>query len=113
MATILLAEDEDALRGLLAGLLRRHGYNVLAARDGREAVEIGRDNLDSIDLLITDVRMPGIDGPGVARELLSARPALKVLYISGYAEGRVLGGPFLQKPFSPAELSALVRDLLK
>jgi len=117
--TILLVEDEDALRGLAANVLRASGYTVLEASMGEDAERTSVEFKGAIAVLVTDVVMPGMNGPALAKQLHSSRPLMKVLYISGYTEN-VLGvqaelGPmtgFLQKPFTPSVLVHRVRELL-
>jgi PAS domain S-box-containing protein len=118
--TILLVEDEDLVRLVGRRLLTRHGYRVIEARSGRHALELWQDHADEIDLLLTDVVMPeGISGPDLARRLLGERPALKVIYTSGYAaeifrgEASLPGdAAFVGKPYRPEELLATVRSVL-
>jgi len=113
-------EDEEALRNLAAQVLRSQGYAVLEAATGEDAEIACRNFEGPIALLLTDVVMPGIDGPALARRLHASRPNLKVLYMSGYTEN-VLEmqdelGPvtaFLQKPFAPSVLLRRVRELLE
>ncbi len=113
MHNILVADDEAPLRHLLDRLLQAHGYKVYTAADGLEALRIGREHLDGLDLVIADIRMPGLEGTEVVRLLKESRPALKILLISGYTEGRALVEPFLQKPFAPSALIAKVCELLE
>jgi CheY-like chemotaxis protein len=117
--TILVVEDQDDVRNLVAAALRRYGYTVMDASQGEAAVEICRRETRPIHLLIADVVMPGMTGPAVARACRAEQPGLSVLYISGYAEhilrreaGDLPPGSYLQKPFSPAQLAARVRELL-
>ncbi|MBV9775384.1 MAG: response regulator, partial [Gemmatimonadetes bacterium] len=117
--TILLLEDEPAVREVMRRILLRAGYTVLEARGVEEARRVAGDPSTRIDLLVSDVVMPGMKGPSVARELLGMRPGMKVIFISGYAdEERMERGwlepdtPFLQKPFTPATLLDAVRKLL-
>jgi CheY-like chemotaxis protein len=118
--TVLLVEDEDAVRALAALILRQAGYTVLQARDGREAVFLGEKHQGRIDLLLSDVVMPGgIGGGQVAQRLTGLRPGLKVLFMSGYTDDAmvrhgVLGSAaaFLQKPFTPPILTRKVREVL-
>jgi CheY-like chemotaxis protein len=105
--TILLAEDEDSLRALLADLLEQHGYKVLLAPNGAQGLEIAGKYAGPIHLLLTDVVMPGMGGPALARNLATVRPETKVLFMSGYVEFHSLGASnlppdvhILQKPFS-------------
>lgn len=117
--TILLVEDEPAVRGLVHETLRLHGYTVLEARHGIEALLTGTRHLGPIHLLLTDVVMPQMSGPEVAEKLTSIRPEIKVLYMSGYPDHPVFaqGGikrdtAFLQKPFTPNVLVQKVREVL-
>lgn len=115
---ILLAEDDGAVRRLARDVLTTYGYTVLAARDGDEALVMAREHPGQIDLLVTDVVMPGLSGRELAAHLLSERPDVRVLYASGYAEdittraGLEHGVPFLTKPFLPTELVRKVREVL-
>ena len=117
--TILLVEDETVVRQLVAEILETSGYAVLTAADGPSALELVRRNADPIDLLLTDVVMPGMSGPEVAQAVRSIRPGTQVLYMSGYTDSAIghhgvleLGIAFLQKPFSADELTRKVRSLL-
>jgi CheY-like chemotaxis protein len=116
--TVLLVEDEDGLRALARLILEKHGYTVLAAANGGEALLACRQHPGPIDLLVTDVVMPHMGGPEVARQVAPLRPGMKVLFLSGYADDAVLrqgsGGdvPFLPKPFTPAALANKVREVL-
>ena len=117
--TILLVEDEPAVRGLVHETLRLHGYTVLEARHGIEALMTVAKHTGPIHLLLTDVVMPQMSGPEVAEKLHSIRPETKVLYMSGYPDHPVFdhGGvsretSFLPKPFTPNVLVKKVRDVL-
>jgi PAS domain S-box-containing protein len=117
--TVLLAEDEDGVRALIRQVLRAEGYAVLDARDGAEAIWLAGRHGGGVDLLITDVVMPGLDGRGLAERLGGRYPGLKVLYLSGYTDDAVVRRGvsreevhFLQKPFSPAALARKVREVL-
>jgi PAS domain S-box-containing protein len=114
--TVLLAEDEDAVRRLVQRALELHGYSVLPARSGEEAESIERSHLGPIHLLLTDVVMPGMGGRELADLIKSRRPQLKILYMSGYTNDEVVRhgislarDAFLQKPFMPRDLVAMVR----
>ncbi len=117
--TILLVEDEPAVRGLVHETLRLQGYTVLAARHGIEALLASVKCVGPIHLLLTDVVMPQMSGPEVAEKIQIARPEIKVLYMSGYPDHPVfdqdgMSHPtgFLQKPFSPPALVQKVREVL-
>ncbi|ALA60458.1 PAS domain S-box protein [Nitrospira moscoviensis] len=116
--TILLVEDEPAVRGLVHEALRLHGYTVLVARHGIEALLTGAKHLGPIHLLLTDVVMPQMSGPEVAEKLTAVRPDMKVLYMSGYPDHPVFSQgvkretAFLQKPFTPNVLMQKVREVL-
>jgi two-component system cell cycle sensor histidine kinase/response regulator CckA len=117
--TVLVVEDDDAVRSLVAEVLRRRGYQVLEAVEGEQAVDLVGRHAGPLHLLLTDVVMPGMGGQDLARRLLGLRPGLRVLLISGYSGER--GDPvgpltgamaFLQKPFSPGALVGKVREVL-
>ncbi len=114
--TVLLVEDEEAVRHVLVRELRLAGYTVLEAADAREALPLGEHYTEPIDLLVTDVVMPGIKGPELAKKLLRVRPRMQVLFISGYSEPITLEDNrptnLLRKPFSPAELTEAVHAAL-
>ena len=118
-ATILLTEDEDDVRELLDDMLVSHGYTVLVAANPAEALTRAGEFHGKIDLLLTDVVMPGGTGRDLARKLAAVRPEMRVLYMSGYPEhgaapGSVLepGVPFLPKPFTRDLLLEKIQDLL-
>ncbi len=117
-STILLVEDEDSVRAIIGAALRRQGYEVLEASTPRTACAIFDERPDRIDLLLSDIVMPEMSGPALAQRLVSARRALRVLFISGYAD---LGSPldagnpnvsFLSKPFRASDLAARVKEIL-
>ncbi len=112
--TILLAEDEAVVRDLAERALVERGYTVLATSSGDEALQACEGHEGAIHLLVTDVVMPGMGGKALAERLLPLRPGLPVLYVSGYADGRVVEEDtlFLQKPFSPSALAKRVREAL-
>jgi two-component system cell cycle sensor histidine kinase/response regulator CckA len=117
--TIILVEDDDPVRIFGARALRNKGYSVIEARSGEAALDLIREAAQAIDLLITDVVMPHMDGPGLVREVREINPEMKVIFISGYTEDAFrqrldsdVGIEFLPKPFSLKELAAKVRDVL-
>ena len=112
--TILLVEDEPAVRQLFAQALTRAGYFVYEARNGQEAMKLFDQYGESIDMLLTDMRMPYMGGAELARQLRARRRTLKLLCISGYAgaDDFEFSGDFLAKPFSRDELLAKIREIL-
>ena len=117
--TLLVAEDEEALREAICDYLRSLGYTVLAASSGQQALSVASEHEGHIDLLITDVVMPKMSGRELSQMLGSLRPDLKTIYMSGYTDDAVLrhgihelGATFLQKPFSLGTLARKVRDTL-
>jgi CheY-like chemotaxis protein len=114
-ATILVVEDSPALREIARRVLERRGYVVLCAASGQEALRLFRAHGSSIDLVLSDVVMPGQSGPALAAQLTSERPGLRILHMSGYIDDAVaLADPaaFLQKPFTPDLLVRKVREVL-
>ena len=118
--TILLAEDEPSLRQLMARVLRTQGYTVLEAADGHEALALAQANGAKIQLLLTDVIMPGLSGKTLAEWLGQVNPAVRVLFISGYINNNAVrdamskpGTFFLQKPFNPLNLAEKVREVIE
>jgi two-component system, cell cycle sensor histidine kinase and response regulator CckA len=112
--TILLVEDEPAVRQLFAQALMRSGYAVYEARNGQEAMKVFEQHGDTIDMLLTDMRMPYMGGAELAHHLRGRRRTLKLLCISGYP-GNLdddLAADFLAKPFSRDELLRKVREVL-
>jgi len=113
MRTVLFAEDMEEIRAVSCAALQQHGYTVLAACDGFEALSLARDHRDPIDLLITDVMMPRLGGPDLCRALKDCHPEARVLFISGYpADELGEAASFLQKPFTPRVLLRRVSELL-
>jgi len=117
--TILLVEDEDAVRDLMAVLLSGLGYEVIVAANGEEALKIDNKVIDKVDLLVTDTVMPRMGGYALARALWQRRPTLRALFMSGYTEGIIeeMHSPdrktaLLQKPFSTALLNQTIAHLL-
>jgi two-component system cell cycle sensor histidine kinase/response regulator CckA len=119
MGTLLLVEDEDAVRAFSARALRKKGYDVLEASSGEHALDVMEQQGDKVDLLITDVVMPNLDGPALVRRVRETHPDVKVIFISGYTEDsfrRNLGEEsdihFLGKPFTLKQLAGMVKDVL-
>ena len=117
--TILLVEDDPAVRGLAEQVLSRHGYGLLVAPTPALALDMAREHGERIDLLVTDVIMPGMTGRELAGQLRAVRPELDVLFMSGYTEDAVAGpdglmdgAEFLPKPFTPDGLARKVRAIL-
>jgi two-component system cell cycle sensor histidine kinase/response regulator CckA len=117
--TILVLEDEESLRTLIADTLRANGYNVLQAQEGNAALDLAKNQELRIDLFLADVILPGVSGRYVAEQLLASRPTIKVLYMSGYTDDyinhRGVIGPevmLLEKPFSLESLLLKVREVL-
>jgi two-component system cell cycle sensor histidine kinase/response regulator CckA len=118
-ATVLLVEDEAPVRAFASRALKLRGYTVYEAENGEEALGLLQDEALGVDIFVTDVIMPGMDGPTWVREALKTRPETKVVFVSGYAEdifqdGRppVKNSIFLPKPFSLTDLTATVHNQL-
>jgi hypothetical protein len=116
---VLLVEDEDDVRAVARESLARYGYTVLEARDGEEALRIAGAETGHIDVMVTDVVMPGMNGRELARRLLAIRPGTRVLYVSGYTDDALSQHgildqelAFLAKPFAPETLARSVRQVL-
>jgi PAS domain S-box-containing protein len=117
--TVLLVDDEDSIRGPLAEFLRMHGFTILEARNGKEAIACSDAFAGPIDILVTDVVMPKMGGKSLAEHLSPRRPGIRVLYLSGYAENTIVrrghldaGAALLQKPFAPEALVSRIHELL-
>jgi PAS domain S-box-containing protein len=117
--TILLVEDQEAVRSLAKAALRQHGYQVLEALDGADAIAVAKRYSGEIHLLLTDVVMPGMNGKELSERLIVMRPGLKVLFVSGYTANVIAHGgvidhdiAYMAKPFSPDGLAAKVRKVL-
>jgi CheY-like chemotaxis protein len=115
--TILIAEDDSSVRGLVRDELRKLGYRVFEAKDGLEACLVATQHMGNLQLLLTDVVMPGMSGKELAQHLRVIKPELKLLFMSGYTDDVGIGAgdsssAYLQKPFTPEALSKMVRDLL-
>lgn len=118
--TVLIAEDEEVVRKLACKVLRMYGHKVLEATGGNDALLISESHLAPIDLLITDVIMPDMNGLELANRLTALRPETRVLFMSGYTDSAIVhqgflddGANFIQKPFSPEALASKVREVLE
>jgi len=118
--TILLVEDEEQVRSLTSSLLSRHGYRVLTAASGAEALQIAREHSEPIDLLLTDVVMPGMNGAILAQEMRGLRPDIRILYMSGYTDASITGeavfagdAAYIEKPFTSAALQEKVQAAIR
>ena len=117
--TVLIVEDEDALRMIARRVLTRQGYTVLEAKNGREALSVAANHPGPIHLVLTDVVMPEMSGGALSERLLAVRPQAVVLFMSGYTDGDIVrrgvlrpGMSFVQKPFTPAKLLEMVRGAI-
>jgi DNA-binding NtrC family response regulator len=116
--TLMVVEDETAVRNLVASALRHDGYHLLLATSAEEALLLDEKHPGTIDLLLTDAIMPGKSGIELAAAMAARRPGLPVIIMSGYTEETLTGMPrekpisLLQKPFTPRELRRRIRDVL-
>jgi DNA-binding response OmpR family regulator len=112
--TILAVDDEPQIVGLIATILHKNGFDVLTADSAAHALSEFREHAEDIDLLITDVELPGLDGPSLAAQLQAKQPRLQVLLMSGYCEPELTHGfEFLSKPFTLDQMLGRVRSLLQ
>jgi len=116
-SVILVAEDEVIVRNIVCLMLQREGYQVLSAADGKEALELARQYQGTIDLLLSDINMPYMDGPSLAEHIIQERPGIRVLLMSGKVSDEIreknIRLPFLRKPFVSSVFRDKVRDVLK
>jgi len=117
--TILVVEDNDAARVLAQRVLEHAGYRIIVAANGEDALELIRDTSQPIQLVVTDVIMPGITGPELARRIEQTHPGVRILFTSGYADDAIIrhgvlepGARFIQKPYTPIALTRKVREAL-
>ena len=116
--TILLIDDEQSVRSIVVKILRRANYTVVEAEDGEAALRAAQAHVGKIDIVLTDMYMPGLRGPEVVQALVPICPGLRALFMSGYADqdsrtAVPLGANFLNKPFSGQELTAAVEAVMK
>jgi two-component system, cell cycle sensor histidine kinase and response regulator CckA len=116
--TVLIVEDESIVRDVAVRILEKQGYRVFTARDGLEAMKRASEKVE-IDLLLTDVVLPGMKGPQIAENVLALHPTMKVLYMSGYTSDSIVsrgllqpGIAFIEKSFTAAALCQKVREVL-
>jgi two-component system, cell cycle sensor histidine kinase and response regulator CckA len=117
--TIMVVEDEHTVRDLVIDILQSDGFKVVAAKNGEEALRIAESHAGNIDLVLTDIVMPGMSGGELVQRLLALKPEIRVLYMSGYTKYTVFNhgalesvNSFIWKPFSPVDLLKKVRDVL-
>jgi len=116
---VLIVEDDESARELMRKALAPHGYSILEARDVWDALTIARSRSAPIDLLLTDIVMPDMNGPQLAQHIVTMHPKVRVLYVSGFPQASIIGSStvservsFLPKPFVPGALLASVREAL-
>ena len=118
-ATILVVDDEAGVRVMVARMLSLAGYSVISAQSGEEAISIARDYAAPIDLVLTDVRMPGMTGPELVEQLKTLRPDIRAMYMSAYSRDVLPAGvqdtdvPFLNKPFTMRTLALSIGQTLR
>ena len=117
--TVLVVDDEEAVRTVTAMMLEAEGFSALTAADGPSAIGLLKENVDEIDIVLVDIMMPGMGGADTLNELRRIREDLPVVVVSGYSEGEVETSfdghhvdRFLQKPYGPDELGAMIRQLV-
>ena len=115
--TILLVEDEEDVRAVVGEILRSHGYTVLEADDGDQALQLSAEHEGVIHLVVTDLVMPHMGGRELADRMMPGRPDVRVLFVSGYTDDTItdyeaLGADFLEKPFTAPDLVRKVREVL-
>jgi CheY-like chemotaxis protein len=117
--TILLVEDDDEVRSVATRILRRNGYRVLEAGNGAEALRVCEEEDEPVDLIVTDIVMPEMNGSELAQKIREKQPDARILFTSGYTEDAVVrqsflhpGEAFMEKPFTPATLARKARELL-
>ena len=118
--TILVVEDDKLLREFICEVLMTNGYSIISASNGSEALDLALQHKNKIDLLLTDVVMPGMSGRTLAAQMMESHPAMKILYMSGYTENAIVhhsvldrGVELIQKPFTIGMLARKVREILE
>ena len=117
--TVMVVDDDDSMRKLVAATLKRYGYSILSARGGKRGIDCFRKRRDQIDLILTDILMPGMNGPGMVDTILEEKPSMKVLFMTGYSASVVLPTHLhkrfavIEKPFTPESLARAVRECLE
>jgi CheY-like chemotaxis protein len=111
-ATVLVVDDDATLRAILARTLADEGYRVITAADGEEALALAHTLNGQLGLVVTDIRMPVMDGLTLAENLARFRVPPPVLFISGFADGHEIPGPYLTKPFLPSALVEAVGQIV-
>jgi len=116
---VLLVEDDDRVRNAMTRILTSYGYRVLVARDSGEAIALAKEHGEALDLVLSDVIIPGLSGPDTVREIRKHAPKVKPLFMSGYTDHAILrdgvlqaGTNFIQKPFAPKTLAIKLREIL-
>jgi len=112
---VLIADDEPAIRMLLQKSLKMWGYRTLVASSGKQALEVADQHKGDIDLLLSDVTMPEMDGQELAEKLTKKQPFIKVILMSGFSQMQVAlrgGWRFIQKPFRPSVIKATIEEIL-
>ncbi len=116
-SVILVVDDEKGIREFLCTYLKSKSFKVLTAGSGEEALDLWQEEGASIDLLLTDIVMPGINGKDLADRLKQERPDLRIIFMSGYLPEEIaeetLGGTFFKKPFQPSELLDAIRNAIR
>lgn len=117
-AVVLVVDDDASVLFASKRILTKHGYTVLEAPSGEEALQIARESKEKIDVVLTDVRMPGMDGQSLASKLRDLQPGMRIIYMSGYTDGRLEhelpspGRSFINKPFTIEQLTRAVAEIL-
>lgn len=112
---VLVVDDEDTIRNFVSGLLIRSGFDVITAGTGEQALSLSKDHKGRIDLLISNIQMPGITGLELAAKVTAERAEIKVMLMSGFDAGMLIlneGWHFLHKPFIPSQLMGIIRTVL-